>query len=76
MAPQRAGSILAAALRRAERDLGFRLVSSSEGRTGFLVTSSRILRREQTQTGKEGGQVHPEERSLKTFLTIRSSSEW
>ena len=69
------GSIVARPETRADRARRFSKTSSGVGRTGFLVTRARTRRREQTQTGNEGGQLQPAERSRKVSLTIRSSSE-
>ena len=50
-------------------------ISSSDGTTGFLVTTIPFGFFPHTQTGKSGGQVHGFSAFRNIFLTIRSSRE-
>ena len=58
------------------RARGLTASSSSDAVIGLRLTRRRSGFLPQTQTGKSGGQVQPDERSAKVCFTMRSSKEW
>ena len=61
-------------LAQVERELAF--CSSALASMGLRFTSFMFALCPHVQIGKPGGQMHPVDSNLNTFLTILSSSEW
>ena len=54
----------------------FNSISAIEGTIGLLVILIACCFLEQTQNGKDFGQMQEQQSSLKKDLTMRSSKEW